>query len=96
MGLRGRLLLLVLLPTIPTLILAVLTSLEERQFGRDKAKKDAADNGGRLCEGQLFYDAAGQGYALVEVPSDANGQKKVLDAMDVTSQHGLLVDADGN
>jgi hypothetical protein len=67
-----------------------------RPARRDKAKKDAADNGGRLCEGQLFYDAAGQGYALVEVPSDANGQKKVLDAMDVTSQHGLLVDADGN
>ena len=41
MGLRGRLLLLVLVPTIPALILAIYTSLKQRQFGMVKVEKDA-------------------------------------------------------
>jgi signal transduction histidine kinase len=41
MGLRARLLLLVLLPTIPALVLAVYTSLDQRQAGRRRVEKDA-------------------------------------------------------
>jgi PAS domain S-box-containing protein len=41
MGLRPRLLLLVLLPVIPALLLAVYTSLEQRRFGTFKVEKDA-------------------------------------------------------
>ncbi len=41
MGLRARLLLLVLLPTIPALLLALYTNIEQRRFGTAKAGKDA-------------------------------------------------------
>ncbi len=41
MGLRARLLLLVLLPAIPALILALYTNLELRQLGATRAEKDA-------------------------------------------------------
>jgi signal transduction histidine kinase len=41
MGLRARLLLLVLLPTIPALLLALYTDLEQRRFGTAKAAKEA-------------------------------------------------------
>jgi signal transduction histidine kinase len=41
MGLRARLLLLVLLPTVPALFLALYTNLEERHFGKAKVGKEA-------------------------------------------------------
>jgi len=41
MGLRARLLLLVLLPVIPALVLALYTNLEERRFGAFGVEKDA-------------------------------------------------------
>ena len=41
MGLRSRLLLLVLLPTLPALILAVYNSLGQRQLARTRVEKDA-------------------------------------------------------
>jgi signal transduction histidine kinase len=41
MGLRARLLLLVLLPTIPALLLALYTNIEQRRFGTAKVGKDA-------------------------------------------------------
>ncbi|HKS37855.1 MAG TPA: PAS domain S-box protein [Verrucomicrobiae bacterium] len=41
MGLRARLLLLVLLPVIPALVLALYTNLEERRFGAFRVEKDA-------------------------------------------------------
>ncbi len=41
MGLRARLLLLVLLPTIPGLLLALYTNLEQRRFATAKVGKDA-------------------------------------------------------
>src|SRR6266508_2020706 len=41
MGLRTRLLLLVLLPVIPALVLAIYTNLEQRRFGRIRVEKDA-------------------------------------------------------
>lgn len=41
MGLRTRLLLLVLLPVIPALVLALYTNLEERRFGIFRVEKDA-------------------------------------------------------
>src|SRR5439155_9749583 len=41
MGLRARLLLLVLLPTIPALLLALYTNIEQRRFGSAKVGKDA-------------------------------------------------------
>src|ERR1043166_4565845 len=41
MGLRARLLLLVLLPSIPALLLALYTNLEQRRFGTAKVGKEA-------------------------------------------------------
>ena len=41
MGLRGRLLLLVLLPTVPALLLALYTNLELRRSGTNRVEKDA-------------------------------------------------------
>src|SRR5690242_6083214 len=41
MGLRARLLLLVSLPTIPALLLALYTNLEQRRFGTAKVAKEA-------------------------------------------------------
>src|SRR4051812_47221812 len=41
MGLRARLMLLVLLPTIPALLLALYTNLERRRFGAAKVAKEA-------------------------------------------------------
>src|SRR6266436_4776691 len=41
MGLRARLLLLVLVPTIPALLLALYTNLELRRLGAARVEKDA-------------------------------------------------------
>src|ERR1041384_5413999 len=41
MGLRARLLLLVSLPTVPALLLALYTILEQRRFGAGKEAKEA-------------------------------------------------------
>jgi signal transduction histidine kinase len=72
MGVRGRLLLLVLLPTIPALILAVYTNLELRRFGRAKAEKDAI----RVVQlaalkQQALVDAARQHLTAVATIPDA-------------------------
>ena len=60
---------------------------------RDEVKGKAQGKGGRLCEGQIFYDANGQAYALVQMPKDqAKKQELIADlgGTDVLE----LVDAD--
>jgi PAS domain S-box-containing protein len=57
MGLRTRLLLLVLVPVIPALVLAVYSSLEQRRFGIFKVEKDAI---------RVVQSAAARQAALVE------------------------------
>src|ERR1041385_1091706 len=75
MGVRSRLLLLVLLPSIPALILAVYTSFEQRHLGRAKAEKDAL----RLAQlaalkQQALVDAARQHLAAIaSLPEAVHG-----------------------
>lgn len=57
MGLRTRLLLLVLLPVIPALVLAVYSSLEQRRFGIFRVEKDAI---------QVVQSAVANQVALIE------------------------------
>jgi hypothetical protein len=60
---------------------------------RDEVRTKAGQKGGRLCEGQIFYDAAGQAYALVQVPDDAAQRQDLLATLGASSALGL-VDAD--
>jgi PAS domain S-box-containing protein len=57
MGLRTRLLLLVLFPVIPALVLALYSSLEQRRFGMFKVEKDAVN---------VVQSAAANQIALIE------------------------------
>src|SRR5882672_338929 len=57
MGLRTRLVLLVLLPVIPAFILAVYTNFEERQSGRSRVERDAV---------RVAQLAAANQFALIE------------------------------
>jgi hypothetical protein len=60
---------------------------------RDEVKDKASGKGGRLCENQIFYDAGGQAFALVQVPADPAKEHDILAAIGATESFGL-VDAD--
>jgi len=60
---------------------------------RDEVKDKSKNKGGRLCEGQIFFDADGQAYALVQVPDDPQERQQLIADLGATSVLGL-VDAD--
>jgi signal transduction histidine kinase len=64
MGLRARLLLLVLLPTIPALLLALYTNIEQRRFGTAKVGKDALKVVQIVATGQKDLIGATTGHLL--------------------------------
>jgi len=69
-GLRARLLLVVLLPTIPALLLALNTNLEQRRYGRAKAGVDALRlvQGVAASQNALIETARGHFNALTKFP----------------------------
>jgi len=75
MGLRARLLLLVLLPTIPALLLALYTNIEQRRFGKAKVGKEAIKVGQIVAAGQngLIETTRGHFVALSKFP-EARGR----------------------
>jgi hypothetical protein len=60
---------------------------------RDVVKAKAQGKGGRLLTDEIYFDANGQAFALVQVPADPAKQQEVLQAIGATSALGL-VDAD--
>jgi hypothetical protein len=60
---------------------------------RDEVKGKSQSKGGRLCEGQIFYDENGQAYALVEMPSDPAKHQELIAELGGTEVLRLL-DAD--
>jgi len=87
MGLRARLLLLVLLPTIPGLLLALYTNLEQRRFATAKVGKDALKLVQVVAAGQngLIETTRGHLIGLSKYPqaygSDFSSFEKFFDTM---------------
>src|ERR1041385_21063 len=75
MGLRARLLLLVLLATIPALLLALYTNIEQRRFGKAKVGNEAIKVGQVVAAGQngLIETTRGHLVALTKFP-EARGK----------------------
>lgn len=82
MGLRARLLLLVLLPVIPALVLALYTNLEERRFGAFGVEKDAISVVQLAAANQLAIIEASRQHltALSRFPQARNNDVAGFDA----------------
>ena len=66
---------------------------EER---RDEVAKIASENGGELVAHETYYDENGDCWALIDVPGDADKQKKTLRDLGAFEWKGLVTAAEKN
>ncbi len=57
---------------------------------RDEVAEICRRHGGRLCEGEIFYDEHRQAHALIETPADETAYTTLLDELHASQWVGLV------